>query len=61
MNACASHDATLLPQLLPLAQPLDGYGVLIRYPGVSATVAESKEALKNARRLRRILRRELGL
>jgi hypothetical protein len=35
--------------------------VLIRYPGMTATVAEAQEAVHAMRRLRTILRRTLGL
>jgi hypothetical protein len=40
---------------------LNPYAVLIRYPGMTATVAEAKEAVHAMRRLRTILRRKLGL
>jgi hypothetical protein len=42
-------------------QVLNPYGVLLRYPGMTATVAEAKEAVNTMRRLRIILRRTLGL
>jgi predicted nucleotidyltransferase len=40
--------------------PMD-VAVLIRYPGMTATVAEAKEAVNTMRRLRTIVRRKLGL
>ncbi len=60
LNLCAAHDATLT-KWLPQGRSLNPYGVLIRYPGRSATVTEAKDAVKTARRLRTILRRKLGL
>lgn len=59
-NLCALHDTTLAARL-PLVQTLNPYGVLIRYPGMSATVAEAKDAVQTVRRLRSVLRRKLGL
>jgi HEPN domain-containing protein len=60
LNLCALHDATLATRL-PLVQTLNPYGVLIRYPGMSATEAEAKDAVNAMRRLRSLLRRKLGL
>ncbi len=60
LKTCAPHDATLATQL-PLVRALNPYGVQIRYPGTSATVAEAKNAVKTMRRLRTVLRRKLGL
>jgi hypothetical protein len=37
------------------------YAVLIRYPGMTATVVEAKEAVHALRRMRTILRRKLGM
>ena len=59
LHLCAFHDATLTTRL-PLVQVLNPYAVLIRYPGMTATVAEAKEAVHAMRRLRTILRRKLG-
>ncbi len=41
--------------------PLQPYAVEIRYPGFSATVEKSKEAVKLMKRLRATLRSKLGL
>ena len=60
LHLCALHDATFTTRL-PLVQILNPYGVLIRYPGMTATVAEAQEAVHTARRLRTLLRRTLGL
>jgi HEPN domain-containing protein len=60
LNLCTLHDATLTTYL-PLAKVLNPYGVLMRYPGMSATVAESKDAVKTMRRLRTVFRNRLGL
>ena len=60
LNLCALYDATLTARL-PLVHVLNPYGVLIRYPGMTTTVAEAQEAVHAMRRLRTILRRTLGL
>ena len=60
LNLCALHDATLTARL-PLVQVLNPYAVLIRYPGMTATVAEAKEAVHAMRRLRTIMRHKLGM
>jgi HEPN domain-containing protein len=60
LNLCALYDATLTARL-PLVHVLNPYGVLIRYPGMTATVAEAQEAIHAMRRLRTILRRTLGV
>ena len=60
LNLCALHDAALATHL-PLAQALNPFGVQIRYPGMSVTVAEANDALKTVRRLRTAMRRALGL
>jgi HEPN domain-containing protein len=57
---CTNFDA-LLAGLEPLAKFLNPYGVLVRYPGLSATIEESKEAVKAARHIRALLREKLGL
>jgi len=59
-NQCATYDTRLLRQL-PLVRILNPYGIAIRYPGMTATVAQAKEAVRTARSLRRTLRRKLGL
>ena len=60
LDLCAAYDATL-NQWLALVQFLNPYGVQIRYPGTSATIANAKDAVKTMRRLRTVLRRKLGL
>jgi HEPN domain-containing protein len=60
LNLCVLYDATLTTRL-PLVQVLNPYAVLIRYPGMTATVAEAKEAVHAMRRLRTILRRKLSI
>ena len=60
LNLCALYDATLTARL-PLVQVLNPYAVLIRYPGMTATVTEAKEAVHALRRLRTFLRRKLGI
>ena len=60
LNLCALHDATLTARLL-LVQVLNPYAVLMRYPGMTATVAEAKDAVHAMRRLRTVVRRKLGL
>ena len=60
LNLGTLHDATFI-KFLPWVESLNPYGVLIRYPGMSATVAKSKNAVKTMRRLRTVLRRKLGL
>ena len=60
LNLCALHEAALATHL-PLVQALNPFGVQIRYPGMSATVAEAKDAVKTVRRLRTVMRRVLGL
>jgi HEPN domain len=60
LNLCALYDATLTARL-PLVHVLNPYGVFIRYPGMTATVAEAQAAVHAMRRLRTSLRRTLGL
>ena len=59
LNLCALYDATFTTRL-PLVQVLNPYAVLIRYPGMTATIAEAKEAVHAMRRLRTIMRHKLG-
>lgn len=40
---------------------LESYAVEIRYPGENATVEESKRAVKRMKRVRRVLKTNLGL
>lgn len=60
LTRCTLYDASLARQM-PLALALNPYGILIRYPGLTATVTEAKETLTKLRRLRTVLRRNLGL
>ena len=60
LHLCALYDATLTARL-PLVHVLNPYGVLIRYPGMTATVAEAQAAVHATRRLRTSLRRTLEL
>jgi HEPN domain-containing protein len=60
LHLCALYDAAFTARLA-LVRILNPYGVLIRYPGMTATVAEAQESVHTARRLRTILRRKLGL
>ena len=60
LNLCSPHHPQLSKHL-PLAQELNSYGVLIRDPGLSATIPESKDAVKTMRCLRATLRHRLGL
>jgi HEPN domain-containing protein len=48
LNLCALYDATLTARL-PLVHVLNPYGVLIRYPGMTATVAEAQAAVNAMR------------
>jgi len=57
---CQGYDPTL-SVLDPQAQYLRRYAVLIRYPGLAATVADARDALLALRRIRRVLRKKLGL
>ena len=66
-----THDLLVLHQLLPLEsswavlQPLliflNPFAVAYRYPGMTATKADAKEALRNCREVRRVLRMGFGL
>lgn len=40
---------------------LDQYGVNVRYPGMTTTVAEAESALKLLRKIRTVIRKKLGL
>ena len=60
IDLCAQHDP-LLRALVPLARSLDVYAVGVRYPGTKATVAEAKDAVATTRKIRRVLRKALGL
>ena len=56
------HDEIFL--LIPRSLLRGGFiphAVLIRYPGMTATVAEAKDAINAVRRLRTVVRRKLRL
>ena len=57
---CTHHDPTLV-RFQALAQTLNPYGVLIRYPGLSATATDADTGMDAVRRIRCALRRRLGL
>jgi len=72
VNFPRTHDlASLLALLLPLeplwsalmpaAQRLTPFGVLIRYPGNDATQAQARQALVDGKAIRREVRSSLGL
>ena len=48
-------------QLTPELLVLNPYAVDIRYPGISATQADAQNAVKAVRRVRKAMRRTLGL
>ena len=67
-----THDLLVLHQLIVQVQPtwqglqlpllsLNPFAVAYRYPGLSATQADAKVAIKDCRKVRRALRRALGL
>lgn len=60
LNVCVLYDSTLA-RYMSSAEKLNPYGVLIRYPGLSATATEARDALQAVRRLRSIVRRRLGI
>ncbi len=60
LSEYASYDATLL-RYRNQAIILDPYGILIRYPGMTATILDAAQAVKALRILRRALRKRLGL
>ena len=60
LNQCMTHDATQ-SSLMPQALALNQYAVEIRYPGTSSTMDEAKEAIKEVRAFRSVLRKKLGL
>jgi HEPN domain-containing protein len=47
--------------LHPRLNALNSFAVVYRYPGASATKAEAKDALKDCREVRRLVRQALGL
>lgn len=60
LKQCATQDTTFLQHLSDV-QILNQYGITIRYPGFAASVTDADEAVKLLRRLRRVLRKKLGL
>lgn len=44
-----------------LVRPLNDYAVTARYPGARCSAAQTLDALKRTRELRRVLRKALGL
>ena len=60
VDLCAFHDASLTA-FLPLAQLLNPYGTVIRYPSLAATQVDAQDAMKALRRVRKVLRKKLGL
>ncbi len=67
-----THDLLVLHQLVLSIEPgwmvlqpflifLNPFAVVYRYPGVSATKADAKDALKNCRQVRRVIRIGFGL
>lgn len=60
LNDCVKHDPTLTARM-PEAQELNRWSVDPRYPGMTATVDQAKEAMTTLRALRRTLREKLGL
>jgi HEPN domain-containing protein len=57
---CEIYDSTLSSQF-PLVVSLDPFSVQFHYPGSSATVANAQNAVLTLRRLRKVLRKKLGL
>jgi hypothetical protein len=47
--------------LNPALNQLVSYAVVFRYPGISASKADARKALTACRRVRRTIRRSLGL
>jgi HEPN domain-containing protein len=60
LHLAALHDVTFTARL-PLTQALNPYGVMFRYPGMSASEAEARDAVRTIRRPRAFRRRKLGL
>ncbi len=67
-----THDLLVLHSLVMPVEPgwallqpflifLNPFAVAYRYPGVSATKADAKDALKNSREVRRVIRTGFGL
>jgi HEPN domain-containing protein len=72
INFSKVHDLVYLLNLLlpvepgwaslkPHLTPLNTYAVLYRYPGYDAVKAEAKDAIKDCREVRRVVRQSFGL
>ena len=60
LSDASEYDARL-DAFAPDCALLNPYAVAARYPGLVTSVADAADALRSARRLRRALRRRLGL
>ncbi|HET6387635.1 MAG TPA: HEPN domain-containing protein [Armatimonadota bacterium] len=60
LRLCARFSVPLAA-LMPDASLLNPYGILIRYPGFSATQSDARDAIRACRRIRKHLRIALGL
>jgi HEPN domain-containing protein len=60
LTLLSAHDPTW-NAWLPQATALNGYAVDFRYPGMSATKAEAKQAIKDCREIRLAARATFGL
>jgi len=47
--------------LQPFLIALNPFSVIYRYPGMSATKADARDALKNSRIVREVIRKSFGL
>lgn len=67
-----THDLLVLHQMILAIEPnwfvlqpflvfLSPFAVAYRYPGISATKVDAKDALKNCRQVRRVVRMAFGL
>ena len=67
-----THDLLVLHQLVLQVEPgwtvlqplliiLNPFAVAYRYPGMTATKADAKDALKHSREVRRVIRKSFGL
>ena len=59
LDLCALHDRRL-SRAAALVNAINPYGILVRYPGFSTTVAEAANAVRIMGRLRRRIRWRLG-
>lgn len=60
LDLCVQYDSSLATQV-SLVDTLNSYAVSVRYPGAGATRAEAKDAVATMRRLRRVMRKKLGI